>query len=52
MALNGAYLVAMEDEPAWRACLSDLERTYAAEGVRYVLSGPWGAYNFAGGGFV
>ncbi|MFG1394766.1 GvpL/GvpF family gas vesicle protein [Xanthobacter agilis] len=52
MALNGAYLVDLQAEPAWRACLSELERTYADEGVRYALSGPWGAYNFAGGGLV
>ncbi|WP_454916600.1 GvpL/GvpF family gas vesicle protein [Xanthobacter sediminis] len=52
MALNGAYLVAREDEPAWRACLSELERTYAGDGMRYALTGPWGAYNFAGGGLV
>lgn len=52
MALNAAYLVATADETAWRACLSDLERTYAAAGARYVLTGPWGAYNFAGAGLV
>lgn len=52
MAFNGAYLVAREHEPAWRACLSELERTYGGAGIRYALTGPWGAYNFAGGGLV
>ncbi|WP_018390769.1 GvpL/GvpF family gas vesicle protein [Ancylobacter sp. FA202] len=52
MGLNGAYLVASETEAAWRACLSELETTYAADGARYVLTGPWAAYNFTGGGLV
>ncbi|MFH1555281.1 MAG: GvpL/GvpF family gas vesicle protein [Pseudomonadota bacterium] len=52
MALNGAYLVALQDEPAWRACLSELEGAYADEGMHYALTGPWGAYNFAGDGLV
>lgn len=52
MGLNGAYLVAAETEAAWRACLSELETAYAAVGARYVLTGPWAAYNFTGGGLV
>jgi Gas vesicle synthesis protein GvpL/GvpF len=46
MILNGAYLVRAEGEGAFRQALAALEDSYAAEGVRYELTGPWPAYNF------
>ncbi|TCT02270.1 GvpL/GvpF family gas vesicle protein [Aquabacter spiritensis] len=52
MALNGAYLVPRADEAAWRESLAELERTYAGAGIRYELTGPWGPYNFTGGGLA
>lgn len=52
MALNGAYLVAAEDEPAWREALAELEQAHAASGARYVLTGPWAPYHFTGDGLV
>ncbi|WP_371345984.1 GvpL/GvpF family gas vesicle protein [Ancylobacter sp. IITR112] len=52
MALNGAYLVATEDDAAWRASLAELERAHAHLGARYVLTGPWAPYHFTGGGLV
>ena len=47
MFLNGAYLVLVEREDAFREALAELEWRYEAEGVRYELTGPWPAYNFA-----
>lgn len=46
MVLNGAYLVAAEAEPAMRACLHELARTYRPQGFDYTLTGPWAPYNF------
>lgn len=47
MALNGAYLVVRADQAIWHERVRELERAYADEGVRFVVTGPWGAYNFA-----
>jgi Gas vesicle synthesis protein GvpL/GvpF len=46
MILNGAYLVRLEREEAFREALAGLEARYRDDGVRYELTGPWPAYNF------
>jgi hypothetical protein len=46
MILNGAYLVRLEGEEAFREALAALEARYGQDGVRYELTGPWPAYNF------
>ncbi|MBS1165398.1 MAG: gas vesicle protein [Proteobacteria bacterium] len=48
MALNGAYLVGRDAEPAFRLALAELEQSYGESGIHYELTGPWGPYNFAG----
>ena len=48
MILNGAYLVATDAQAPFREALTALEQTYAADGVRYDLTGPWPPYNFVG----
>jgi gas vesicle protein GvpL/GvpF len=47
MILNGAYLVASESEPTFRATASELGAQYAGNGVVFELTGPWPPYNFA-----
>ncbi|MBB5751385.1 GvpL/GvpF family gas vesicle protein [Prosthecomicrobium pneumaticum] len=49
MVLNGAYLVAEQDEAAWREDLAALEREAPETGADYALTGPWAPYNFTGG---
>jgi gas vesicle protein GvpL/GvpF len=46
MILNGAYLVSLKREGAFRDALAELERDNAGDGVHYELTGPWPAYNF------
>ena len=46
MILNGAYLVPAEGQEAFRGAVEGLASTYAAEGVRYEVTGPWPPYNF------
>jgi gas vesicle protein GvpL/GvpF len=47
--LNGAYLVSVADEEAFRTQVAELDRAHAGVGVRYELTGPWPAYNFVAG---
>ena len=46
MILNGAYLVRLDGEAAFRQVLASLEEGGAAGGVHYELTGPWPPYNF------
>lgn len=46
MFLNGAYLVATEDEGKFRGVLADLEAELGPDGAVYELTGPWPPYNF------
>ena len=46
MFLNGAYLVATEREPQFRAVLAELGTELGASGALYELTGPWPPYNF------
>ena len=46
MILNGAYLVRTDGAAAFAAELSALEASYACDGVRFELTGPWPPYNF------
>ena len=49
MVFNGAYLVEDDRADAIGGLLDDLGSRYAPAGVGFRLSGPWPAYNFAGG---
>jgi hypothetical protein len=44
--LNGAYLVAREEQPAFAAVLQGLCEQYGTLGFRFETSGPWPAYHF------
>jgi hypothetical protein len=46
MLLNGAYLVARDDDAAFSAAVSDLSARHRAEGFAIDVSGPWAPYNF------
>ncbi|MGH2930137.1 MAG: GvpL/GvpF family gas vesicle protein, partial [Solirubrobacteraceae bacterium] len=46
MILNGVYLVADEDAPAFHEHVAMLGSEYEEHGIRLVLTGPWPAYNF------
>lgn len=48
MILNGAYLVRVAREEAFREALTALGTKYGEDGVRYELTGPWPPYNFVG----
>ena len=48
MILNGAYLVRVAREEAFREALAALRAKYGEDGVRYELTGPWPPYNFVG----
>jgi hypothetical protein len=50
MILNGAYLVRVGREDAFRRAVAELQGRHEADGVRYELTGPWPAYNFVGSG--
>jgi gas vesicle protein GvpL/GvpF len=47
LILNGAYLVRLEQEDAFRMGVRGLESELAPVGVRLYLTGPWPPYNFA-----
>lgn len=49
MILNGAYLVQVDQETAFRDALTVLQATYGEDGVQYELTGPWPPYNFVDG---
>jgi hypothetical protein len=46
MLLNGAYLVAMQNEPRFRAALLELKAGHSSSGFDYELTGPWPPYSF------
>ena len=46
MLLNGAYLVAREQEAALRRAVAELSGEYAEVGIAFELTGPWPPYNF------
>ena len=46
MILNGAYLVAETQLPAFRNQLATLQQQYGPLGFSYDLTGPWPPYNF------
>jgi Gas vesicle synthesis protein GvpL/GvpF len=46
MFLNGAYLVPLEREQAFRAALAELDTELGPSGARFELTGPWPPYNF------
>lgn len=46
MVLNGAYLVSVEQLPAFRAQLESLAAKYGAMGFSCEMTGPWPPYNF------
>jgi Gas vesicle synthesis protein GvpL/GvpF len=46
MLLNGAYLVRVDREQAFRDALAALEERFRPEGLRFELTGPWPPYNF------
>jgi hypothetical protein len=46
MVLNGAYLVSVEQLPAFRAQLESLAAEYSAMGFSCEMTGPWPPYNF------
>ncbi len=46
MVLNGAYLVAEEQLPAFRAELESLEEEHGHMGFSCEITGPWPPYNF------
>jgi hypothetical protein len=46
MFLNGAYLVAADQEGEFRAALEELEKEHGPRGAAYELTGPWPPYNF------
>lgn len=52
MVLNGAYLVGTDEEAGWRAAVEDMSARCAQAGLACELTGPWGPYNFVGGGLV
>jgi hypothetical protein len=45
MILNGAYLVAMGDEPTFQAAVDDLVGRHP--GASLEVAGPWAPYSFA-----
>jgi hypothetical protein len=47
MLLNGAYLVAVSAEEAFRASVAELRARYGEDGVVLEVTGPWPPYNFA-----
>jgi hypothetical protein len=48
MLSNGAYLVELEAEGAFRDAVREAEGDYADRGLRCALTGPWPPYNFVG----
>ncbi|TMK69773.1 MAG: GvpL/GvpF family gas vesicle protein [Actinobacteria bacterium] len=48
MILNGAYLVADDEEARFRDELADVARAHEQDRIDYELNGPWPPYNFAG----
>lgn len=46
MFLNGAYLVPVADEGAFRAAVASLDRELGPSGISFELTGPWPPYNF------
>ena len=52
MVLNGAYLVSREEEVRWHGALKDMAALCTEHGLSAEATGPWGPYNFAGGGLV
>ena len=47
VVMNAAYLVDTEREAAFEEALRRLAADYADRGLRFELTGPWPAYNFA-----
>jgi hypothetical protein len=46
MFLNGAYLVRIEREDAFRRAVASLEADLGGSGISFEVTGPWPAYNF------
>jgi hypothetical protein len=46
MFLNGAYLVSVEDEDAFRQAVASLEADLGESGISFEVTGPWPPYNF------
>jgi hypothetical protein len=46
MILNGVYLIADAEAPAFRAAVAALTEEFDRRGVEVDLTGPWPAYNF------
>ncbi|MQT14764.1 GvpL/GvpF family gas vesicle protein [Segnochrobactrum spirostomi] len=52
MVLNAAYLVGTDEEIGWHAAIENMTERCARDGLGCELTGPWGPYNFVGGGLV
>jgi hypothetical protein len=48
MVLNAAYLVAVDDVPAFRRSVAELAERHGPHGLDLRLTGPWPPYNFTG----